>query len=530
MHTHLEQLQQLCLITSEFTNKMESSAQLFRKIADGATSLFKGSKALVYLARWGPTPQVVANRGLSHGFIEKLFRPGHETSPYNLVCIQRCPIYLSMASRKKDSRREKILTLLKEEGLKVMLSVPIKSGDETLGCICLFFNRDFPPKGYHLKIMEMFANEVAIAINNAQLYRRLRESEELYRELYDRAPCMYYSTSRDGTVLKCNNTGAEHLGYKKEELVGRSFLDLVGKGSVPLARAILDSTLKEGHSEGELSLITRDGNCLHTTIKATQSGSTRGREVRVVLTDITEKKKLYEGLGRTEKLVAVGQLASGIAHDLNNFLTVILGVVHRMEEEVPYNKRIKKGLDIIRKAAMDGAETVRRIREFANIRVDTARLVPLEINRIIMDVMNYTKPRWEALARDKGVTYHIKLTRGIRGGWVLGNPSELKEVFVNIVNNALDAMPAGGTLTVEIYREGGGLAVSVKDTGVGMSDEVRKRVFDPFFTTKGAGGSGLGMSVAYGIVARHRGEIKIDSQEGVGTNVMVRFPSTCKDS
>src|SRR3989304_7296690 len=99
---------------------MESSAQLFRKIADGAASLFKGSKALVYLARWGPTPQVVANRGLSHGFIEKLFRPGHETSPYNLVCIQRCPIYLSMASRKKDSRREKILTLLKEEGLKVM--------------------------------------------------------------------------------------------------------------------------------------------------------------------------------------------------------------------------------------------------------------------------------------------------------------------------------------------------------------------------------------------------------------------------
>gem|GEM_PF-2646695 len=529
MHTHLEQLQQLCLITSEFTKKIESSTQLFRKIADGATSLFKGSKALVYLARWGPTPQVVANRGLSHGFIEKLFRPGHETSPYELVCTKKCPIYLSIASKEKDSSRGAIQILLKGEGLKAMLSVPIKGDDETLGCIGLFFNRDFPPKGYHLKIMEMFANEVAIAINNAQLYRRLRESEELYRELYDRAPCMYYSMSKNGIVLKCNNTGAEYLGYKKEELVGRSFLDLTEKGSVPLARAILDSTLKEGHSEGELSLITKDGNCLHTTIKATQAGFARGKEVRVVLTDITEKKKLYERLSWTEKLVAVGQLASGIAHDFNNFLTVILGVVHRMEEEGTYSKRIKKGLDIIKKAAMDGAETVRRTREFANTRVDTAKFVPLEINRIIMDVMNYTKPRWETLAQSKGVTYHIKLTRTLRGGRVLGNPSELREVFVSIVNNALDAMPAGGNLAVEIYREGNRLAVSVKDTGVGMSEEVRKRVFDPFFTTKGAGGSGLGMSVAYGIVARHRGEIKIDSQEGVGTNVMVRLPSTCKE-
>ncbi|MEK7242459.1 MAG: PAS domain S-box protein, partial [Planctomycetota bacterium] len=292
MHTHLEQLQQLCLITSEFTRKIESSTQLFRKIADGAASLFKGSKALVYLVRWGPTPQVVANRGLSHGFIERLFRPGHETSPYDLVCTKRCPIYLSVASRKKDSRKEEIQTLLREEGLKAVLSVPIKGNGETLGCICLFFNRDFPPKGYHLKIMEMFANEVAIAINNAQLYRRLRESEELYRELYDHAPCMYCSMSKNGIVLKCNNTGAEYLGYRREELVGRSFLDLVEKGSVPLVRAILDNTLKKGHPEGELGLITRDGNSLHTTVKATQSDFTRGKEVRVVLTDITEKKKL----------------------------------------------------------------------------------------------------------------------------------------------------------------------------------------------------------------------------------------------
>lgn len=112
---------------------------------------------------------------------------------------------------------------------------------------------------------------------------------------------------------------------------------------------------------------------------------------------------------------------------------------------------------------------------------------------------------------------------------MLGNPSELKEVFVNIVNNALDAMPGGGDLTVKIYRESDRFAVSVKDTGAGMSDEVRKRVFDPFFTTKGAEGSGLGMSVAYGIVTRHGGEIKIDSQEGVGTTVVVGLPSTCKE-
>lgn len=522
LKTHLEQLKRLCLVTSELTKEIESPDQLFQKIAQGAASLFSGSKALVCLAHWGSKPQVVANSGLNQKFIEKFLHLGHKTCPCDIVRTQKHPTYLSTILSEKKTIRRSIQTLIKKAGMESWLSVPIKGKGENIGCISLFFTGNFIPESFYLKLLEMFAFEAAAAINNAQLYRKLQESEKLYKELYDQAPCMYYSLNESGFILKCNNAGARCLGYRKEELLGRHFFDLLEGRSLPTA--VLNNTLEGGLSECELSFITKEGNNLHTTVQETQTCVAGRKETRVVLTDITEKKKLYERLSQTEKLTAVGQLASGMAHDFNNFLTIILGNLHIAEEQNLEGSELKECLRIMKKACLDGAETVRRLKEFTNIRADSTKFVPLDINHVLKEVINYTKHRWKAIAQAKGVTYYVRLAKATSTCWVLGNPTELKEVFLNIVNNALDAMPEGGNLTVKVCKENGRLAISIKDTGIGMVEEVRKRVFDPFFTTKGVEGSGLGMSVAYGIIKRHRGETKVESQEGVGTTVVVKLP------
>ncbi len=524
---HLRLLQQLCFITFELTKEIESADQLFQKITKGAASLFNNGKALLCLANWGPKPQAVSYHGLSQEFIEQFLHIGHKTCPCDLVCTQEHPVYLSTVSTERDATRGTIQTLLKEEGLEGWLSVPIKGKAENIGYINLFFNENFTPDNFYLKLMEMFAYEAAVAIRNAQLYKKLRESEELYKELYDQAPCMYYSLDENGVIIKCNNAGMQFLGHQKEQLVGNSFFNFLEETSAPLLRSIIDST-KEGHpSEGELTFTLKEGYKFYTTVRATQANSTGEKEIRVVLSDITAKKRLCERFNHTEKLMVVGQLTSGIAHDFNNFLTVILGNVHLINEIGLQNKELKDCVRVIKKAALDGAETVRRLKEFTKIRAGSVEFVPLNISHIIKEVINYTRPRWKTLAQAKGVTYHLKFKKSTDEGWVLGNSSELKEVFLNIINNALDAMPEGGNVSIKTFKENGSLSIHITDTGIGMPEEVLKRVFDPFFTTKGEG-SGLGMSVAYGIVAKHRGEITLESRKGVGTTAIVKLPNLLK--
>ncbi len=518
LKANLYQLQELCRITSELMREVGSPNNVFEKVTQGAATLFKNSGALLCLSNFGPTPQVVASYGLSREFIEKFSNAA--VLGCSLGCNREGPVYLYTPDTEKGENEKAMLALLKAKGLEAMLSAPIRVNDKNVGCINIFFPTRYNLEDFQLKLLEMFTNEVAVALNNVQIYKRLQESEELYKELYDQAPCMYYSLSKSGIILKCNNTGAQSLDYRKEELHGRHIFNFLEEGSVSILRSILKGEL----FEGEVSFVKKGGDILHATIRACQADSSVGREVRVVLTDITEKKRLHGKLSHVEKLRTLGQLTSGIAHDFNNFLTVILGNTYLMQEKCYQSKELQKCLGVIKKAALDGAQTVRRLREFTSIRADISKLMPVNVHTIVKDVINYTRPRWRTLAQVRGITYRLILKKAIREGWVMGNPSELKEVFLNIIDNAFDAMPGGGKLTIKIHKEAGKLSVSIKDTGVGMSEEVKKKVFDPFFTTKGIMGSGLGMSVAYAIITQHGGDIKLESQEGKGTTVIVKLP------
>jgi signal transduction histidine kinase/ActR/RegA family two-component response regulator len=234
-----------------------------------------------------------------------------------------------------------------------------------------------------------------------------------------------------------------------------------------------------------------------------------------------ERDRMREHYAQIEKLSALGELASGVAHNFNNTLTGILARAQLLlSAQTP--EEMRRGLNIIIQTAEDGAKTVKRIQDFARQRRDQD-FETIDVDQLMIEVGEITRPRWKDRAEAQNV--HITLNRRIGANTsIMGDAGELREVLVNMVFNAVDAMPDGGRLTLSTERVGGEVIISISDTGIGMNDEVRSRIFDPFFTTKGQAGMGLGLSVSYGIVMRHGGTVEVESEVGRGTTFRIRFP------
>ncbi|MGI8838201.1 MAG: hybrid sensor histidine kinase/response regulator [Pyrinomonadaceae bacterium] len=236
---------------------------------------------------------------------------------------------------------------------------------------------------------------------------------------------------------------------------------------------------------------------------------------------IAEQERIREQFSQIEKLSALGELASGVAHDFNNTLAGILGRAQLIQRTNDPEK-IMRGLNIIIKTAEDGAKTVKRIQDFARQRRDHD-FEPVSIDQILLDVSEITRPRWKDRAEASNI--QISLDLQIRSkAKVMGDESELREVLVNMVFNAVDAMPDGGQLTLAAYDIDESVVIMVADTGSGMAPEVKSRIFDPFFTTKGKAGMGLGLAVSFGIIRRHEGSVKVDSEVNMGTKFMISLP------
>src|ERR1041385_5775100 len=236
---------------------------------------------------------------------------------------------------------------------------------------------------------------------------------------------------------------------------------------------------------------------------------------------IVEQERIREQFSQLEKLSALGELAAGVAHDFNNTLAGILGRAQLLERTNDLEK-IKHGLEIIIKTAEDGARTVKRIQDLARQRRDhDFELV--SIDQILMDASEITRPRWKNCAEASNIHITLELQIG-SNAMVMGDDAELREVLVNMVFNAIEAMPEGGTLTLSSRTEGEQVIIKIVDTGVGMYPEVRSRIFDPFFTTKGKAGLGLGLAVSFGIIRRHGGGIEVESQYAQGTEFRVTLP------
>jgi GAF domain-containing protein/CheY-like chemotaxis protein len=231
----------------------------------------------------------------------------------------------------------------------------------------------------------------------------------------------------------------------------------------------------------------------------------------------TMQRKLVQG----ETLRALGELAGGAAHHLNNLLTIVVGRIQLMRRGV-HEERLLRPLEIVERAAKDGAEVVRRLQQFAGMR-RPAEPRQVDLNHLVTDVIELTRGRWQDAARTQGTEIVVE-SRLAALPDISGDPTALREMLTNLVLNAVDAMPRGGRLTVDTVLGARTAVIGVTDTGLGMPEHVLQRAHEPFFTTKGVKATGLGLSVAFGVARRHGGELTIQSEVGVGTTVRVTLP------
>ncbi|HEX7175931.1 MAG TPA: GAF domain-containing protein [Pyrinomonadaceae bacterium] len=355
-----------------------------------------------------------------------------------------------------------------------------------------------------------------------QFERLARERQTLLEHVLESARESICALDPEGRFMWCNSGATAMLGYAQDDLIGRHFSEVMDPADEELARERFALALGGQPQTTEARIVTRDGHVRYSVSDTTPlviDGRTTG--VLSISRDVTEKRQERERAAQADKLRALGQLASGVAHDFNNALAAIMGRAELLRRSA-FDPAAARGLDVILTAAEDAAATVRRIRAFAR-QAPGEEMATVDVAELLRDSVEITRTRWENEARARGLSYDVRL-EACEECAASGNASELREVFVNLIVNALDAMSTGGRLTVGCRPEGEWVRVLFTDTGAGMTEEVRARVFEPFYTTKGAHGTGLGLFVSYGIIERHRGQIAVESDEGRGSTFAIMLP------
>jgi signal transduction histidine kinase/ActR/RegA family two-component response regulator len=240
---------------------------------------------------------------------------------------------------------------------------------------------------------------------------------------------------------------------------------------------------------------------------------------------LIEKKRKYEShMQHLERMKVMGELASGTAHHLNNIFSVILGKSQMLNKKLEKNP-LKRDMELILQAAEDGANSIHKLQHTVSENHSHFELAPVDINEVIRQVVEIAKPRIEENAKANSVNYHIELTLGKRPKLVSGDAPSLREVLLNIINNAIDAMPSGGKLSILTSRKEKTILLFISDTGVGIPEKNTDKIFEPFFTTKGTKGNGLGLSIAANIIQKHNGKIFVDSILNKGSIFMLELPA-----
>lgn len=297
----------------------------------------------------------------------------------------------------------------------------------------------------------------------------------------------------------------------------------IGDSAKADAVMIVGSSRSEGFSSQEL-LLLKD---LAVHLRIAWQNAQLYRQLKTAFDQLQEAQ---ERVIQTEKLRALGEMSSGVVHDFNNILAAILGRTQILQRrlcapvDADGTALLEKGLGIIEKAALDGSHILSRISEFTK-KKPSEKFVAVHLDQIIADAIELTRPKWCDVARSDGKKIEVEFNRsGLLQA--AGSPSELREVFTNLIINAVDAIPNTGRITIEAAADQTQrIKIVLQDDGQGMAEETRKRIFEPFFTTKGSKGTGLGLSVTYGIISRHKGNIEVESKAGVGTKFIITLPA-----
>jgi PAS domain S-box-containing protein len=415
--------------------------------------------------------------------------------------------------------------LLRSAGFGSRISVPLRLRQQTFGALSLHRKSPYGYDRGDVEWVQDLAQRIALAIEAARLYADARR-------LFEQSASANWVINPDGRILACNRMFAQLLGFGSiDEALRVPAINLFVDPS-DFRRLLSDVALYRHLSNREAPLKRHDdGRIVHAlvTVAGDFDQSSRLRRVIGFVLDHSVQKSLEAQLRQSQRLEAVGQLAGGIAHDFNNLLTVIIGCAEVMiaSGDRPAAEDGQDPLEELLKAAHSAAGLTKQLLAFSRRQVLQPRLV--DVN----DALRSVHAMLRRLVRENIV---IVLNLDPRIDAVRFDPGQLDQVIVNLVVNAADALPKGGTITLSTARTvldeesrpdvapGGYVTLAVRDDGIGMDDETLSRAFEPFFTTKPLGkGTGLGLSTVYGIVKQSGAHVWIDSKVGVGTSVTICF-------
>ncbi len=381
-----------------------------------------------------------------------------------------------------------------------------------------------------------------------EMEARLRESEQWFRSIFDGSRDAVFIADEEARFVAVNDAATELTGYCREELLRMRIPDLHEEEDLGAYRKFFDRIMGGQDVTSEAKILRRDGTkvdtefsnrrivvgdmaYMHTVARDVAARKRVDRELRDANRQLADALQALQDAQRQiieqERQRVLTQMASGIAHDFNNVLSTILGYSDLLLANpamLADTETVRRDLELIRSAASDAAQIVRRMRRFYRPANETEMHTILRPNTLVQDALSMTKPRWKDQAQAGGVSIEVRTDLG-RVPDVAGNETELREILTNLIFNSADAIRQKGTILLRTRREGEHAVFEVQDTGAGMDPETLARCRDAFFTTKAQSGRGLGLAVVRAIVARHGGNIDIESAPGRGTTVRVRLPA-----
>ncbi len=403
------------------------------------------------------------------------------------------------------------------------------------------------PENMTTLIHELRVHQIELKMQNDELRRiqqELEKARDRYSHLYDFAPVGYFTVSEKGTIEKVNLTGADMIGIERSALIGSPVSRFVFRDDQDIFYKHLQCLLKTETSQScELRLVKKDGHEFYShmeCIMVLQNSGEAFREIRAVVSDITDsklaEKKIKEYSEKLEKQVdflqrmeAMGIFAGGIAHDFTNLLTVILSYSSFALDGVGPESPAREDIEKIIQNAKNGLLLTHWLKLFSRDQPSERKITNL--NEVITDM--------EKMLR-RVITNKIDLVKVLEPdlGWILVDPAQVELMIINLVVNAVDAMPEGGLLTIATANEKSGevlvqkensgpqepkIMLSVSDTGIGMDSETLSKIFNPFFTTKETG-TGLGLAIASDAVKKNDGFIRVYSRPGQGSTLTIYLP------
>lgn len=403
-----------------------------------------------------------------------------------------------------------------------VLMAPIRIEGEMIGAIAL---RRLASDGgiveFEVELIRMVLDALAVAVKKSQLYAEIKETKSYLENLINDAGDAIVTVNTVGDVTSWNASAERIFGYAREEIVNRKIWTIVPRQQYDMWE---QTVFSQGVAQRlETPLLRRDGVTVDTSLTLSPLHGPRDEVVgfSAIIKDVTADKKLREHLIQAEKLRVLGEMAAGVAHNFNNALTTILGHTQLLMVNPNSSPSMQHGLGAIEKASLDAAEIVRRIQAFSQDHSLTP-CQPISLPQVVQEAVEVTRPVWLQQG-EKGKAIELRLLLNDVEP-VLSRPSELREVLTNLILNAVDAMPNGGLITLRTLQQEGFGCIAVEDTGIGMNENVRRRIFDPFFSTKKTAGSGLGLSVSYTLIQSQGGDIEVASIVGKGTRFLVKLP------